>query len=193
MILLHGRGGTAAESLDLASVLGTPRFAALAPEARGHTWYPGRFTDPVETNEPYLSSALSVVADLIAGLLRHGLPGERIAVIGFSQGACLALECAARHPGSLGAVIGLSGGLIGASLDPSAYPRHEALPVLLACSDHDPHIPLSRVRETETVFRDLGAAVETRIHPGSRHGIDPADLALARRLVSTIGRGSGGR
>jgi predicted esterase len=188
MILLHGRGGSAADMLDLAPILAPAQFAAFAPEAHGQTWYPNRFTDPVRLNEPYLSSALSVVEDLIGKVVTQGVPGERIALIGFSQGACLALECAARHPGPLGAVIGLSGGLIGEAIKPSIYATHQGMAVFLGCSAHDPHIPLARVRETEAVLVSLGADVETQIYPGSGHGINQQELDKAKRLVVGLGR-----
>jgi predicted esterase len=187
MILLHGRGGNATDMLDLARMLATRRFAALAPAAHARTWYPRRFTDPVWLNEPYLSSALSIVEDLIDKVVTQGVPGHRIALIGFSQGACLALECAARHAGPLGAIIGFSGGLIGEAINPSTYPTHQGMPVFLGCSERDPHIPLARVRETDSVLSGLGADVETQIYPGSDHGINQEELDKARRLVVGLG------
>jgi predicted esterase len=187
MILLHGRGGSGADMLDLAPLIATASFAALAPEACGQTWYPGRFTDPVWQNEPYLGSALSIVTGLIEVAAAQGVPRERIALIGFSQGGCLALETAARKADSLGAVIGLSAGLIGETVDSSVYKRHQGMPVFLGCSERDPHIPLVRVRETEAVFSSLGAEVETRIYPGSGHGIDQEEVDEARRLIMGLG------
>ena len=188
IILLHGRGGSPADMLDLAPMLATARVAALAPEAQGQTWYPRRFTDPIGLNEPYLSSALSVVDNLIDLAMAQGVPGERIALVGFSQGACLALVCGVRHVGPVGAVIAFSGGLIGDSIDPSVYPAHRETAVFLGCSEHDPHIPLARVRETEAVLKYLGADVETRIYPGASHGINQEELEKARRLIAGLGR-----
>jgi phospholipase/carboxylesterase len=187
MILLHGRGGSGADMLDLAPLIATAGFAALAPEAHGQTWYPGRFTAPVWQNEPYLGSALSIVAGLIEAAATQGMPRERIALVGFSQGGCLALETAARQADSLGAVIGLSAGLIGETINPAIYARHHGMPVLLGCSERDPHIPLVRVRETESVFSSLGAEVETRIYPGSGHGINQEEVDKARRLIMELG------
>jgi predicted esterase len=189
MILLHGRGGSAADMLDLAPMLATTRVAARAPEAQGQTWYPRRFTDPVRLNEPYLGSALSVVDSLIGSALAQGVSGERIALVGFSQGACLALECAVRRAGPPGAVIAFSGGLIGDVIDPSLYATHPEMSVFLGCSEQDPHIPLARVRETAAVLTALGADVETRIYPGASHGINQQELDKARRLVLGLGRG----
>jgi predicted esterase len=178
LILLHGRGGHAAEMLDLAGLLVGKDIAVLAPLAAGQTWYPYRFIEPTARNEPCLSSALSVVGALVAGLIAQGLP--------FSQGACLALEWAARHDGPLGAVIGFSGGLIGDTVSAAGRPRHDGLPVFLGCAERDAHIPLVRVRESEAVLRDLGASVDTRIYPGSDHGINKDELDAARRLLEPL-------
>jgi predicted esterase len=164
MVLVHGRGGDAEEMLGLAELVAPPGTACLAPQAAGNTWYPYRFTEPVARNEPHLSSALSVLGDLVDGLVQDGLAAERIALLGFSQGACLALEFARWRGQRLGAVLGLSGGLIGDTVAPAAGPRvFEGMPVLLGCSERDPHIPLARVRETEAVMGALGAQVVTRM------------------------------
>ena len=60
-------------------------------------------------NQPGLSSGLSVLAGLVAALERGGVASTRIALLGFSQGACLTLEFAARHARRYAAVVGLSG------------------------------------------------------------------------------------
>ena len=186
IIMLHGRGAGAADIIGLADVVAGPRIACLAPDAAGQVWYPGRFFEPVARNEPDLSSALSVIASLIARLLAHGVPEQRIALLGFSQGACLALESALRYAGRLGAVIGFSGGLIGETVTASGQPRHDGLPVFLGCSEADPHIPVGRVRETDAVLRELGAQAQMRIYPGASHTITPPEIEAARRLLANI-------
>ena len=188
LILVHGRGGDAAGMLGLAELVAPPGTLWLAPQASNHTWYPHRFTEPVARNEPHLGSAFSVLGDMVDRVADAGLPPERIALLGFSQGACLALEFALRRGQRLGAVIGLSGGLIG---DAVAMPATGAkpfggMPILLGCSERDPHIPLGRVRETETVLRALGAEVATRIYPGGSHGINEDELGLACRLLARM-------
>ena len=188
LILVHGRGGNAGEMLGLAELVAPPALACLAPQAAGNTWYPYRFTEPVARNEPYLSSALSALGELVDRLVGDGVPAERIALLGFSQGACLALEFALRRARRFGAAIGLSGGLIGDRLaQPSAGVRPlQGMPVLLGCSEHDPHIPIARVRETETVMRALGAEVLTRIYPGGGHGINEDEVAITRRVLARV-------
>lgn len=188
LILVHGRGGGPEDMLALGQELAPPGMALLAPDAAGHSWYPHRFIEPTTRNEPWLSSALSVLADVLP---RTGLPSEKVAVLGFSQGACLALEFLARRRAPLGAAIGFSGGLIGDRLGP--VPEGEAvlggMPVLLGCSRRDPHIPETRVLETEAYLRGLGATVTTRLYPGSFHGVNQEEAALARTLLAKLAAG----
>jgi phospholipase/carboxylesterase len=186
IILLHGRGGDGPDMLGLAQLVAGDEMAALAPNAAGQTWYPNRFIEPTSRNEPFLSSALSVVDDLVVRAVAAGVPPARLALVGFSQGACLALEYALRRDGPLGAVIGLSGGLIGDRVSGTGRPRHDGLPVFLGCSERDPHIPIGRVHETAEIFRVLGAAIVTRVYPGSSHGINPDEIREAKRLIAGL-------
>jgi phospholipase/carboxylesterase len=188
LILVHGRGGSADEMLGLAELVTPPQTVWLAPQAAGHTWYPHRFIEPVEVNEPYLGSALSVLGDLLDRVAANGIPTERIALVGFSQGACLALEFVRRRAQRLGAVIGFSGGLIGDTVappPPGARP-FEGMPVLLGCSERDPHIPIGRVHETDAVMRSLGAEVVTRVYPGGGHGINEDEVGVARQILARM-------
>jgi phospholipase/carboxylesterase len=188
LILVHGRGGSADEMLGLAELVAPAGTAYLAPQAAGHTWYPHRFIEPVSVNEPYLGSALSVLGALVDRVVAGGVPRERIGLLGFSQGACLALEFARRQGRRFGAVIGFSGGLIGETVPPAAPDdgRFDAMPVFLGCSERDPHIPIARVQETDAVMRALGAKVITRIYPGSNHGINEDEAGVARQILSWI-------
>ena len=188
LILVHGRGGSADEMLGLVELLAPPRTVCLAPQAAGHTWYPHRFVEPVEVNEPHLGSALSVLGELLDRVAEAGIPPERTGLLGFSQGACLALEFARRRAQRLGAVIGLSGGLIGDRVapPPAGARPFEGMPVLLGCSERDPHIPIGRVRETDEVMRALGAEVVTRVYPGGGHGINEDEVDLARRILARV-------
>src|SRR6266851_1168984 len=159
-ILLHGRGASAEDILSLAEEFETTDVAYLAPQAAGRTWYPYSFLSPMQDNEPGLSSALGVIAALVDGLAAQQIPSARVGLLGFSQGACLSLEFAARHARRYAAVVGLSGGLIGPPGAPREYAGSmDGTPVFLGCSDVDPHIPLGRVHETAAAFRRLGASV----------------------------------
>jgi len=187
MIMVHGRGADAADILSLSEVFQRDDIIYLAPQAAGQAWYPYRFVEPVGRNEPYLSSALRVIAGLLAWLGERNMPVEKVLLLGFSQGACLALEFAARNPQRYGGVIGFSGGLIGANVSPEGYTGSlNGTPVLLGCSDVDPHIPLARVRETTKVMRRLGAAVTERIYPGLGHTINEDEIAHARAILESV-------
>lgn len=187
MILLHGRGATAGGILSLAAELAHPGFAFLAPQASGNTWYPYSFLAPIEQNEPYLSAALDTVAALLERLAGAGLPAGRTILLGFSQGACLALEFAARHARRYGGLAGLSGGLIGPEGTPRDYPGSLAgTPVFLGCSDVDPHIPRERVLESARVLERLGGRVTHRLYPGMGHGVNQDELDEVRSMMAGL-------
>lgn len=189
LILVHGRGATAASILELADYLPHPAMAYLAPQAAGNTWYPYSFLMPMEQNEPHLSSALARLASLLDEVERAGIPAERVVLAGFSQGACLASEFVARHAQRYGGLLVFSGGLIGPPGTPRAYEGTLAgTPVFLGCSDVDPHIPLARVNETAEVLARLGAAVDKRIYPRFGHTINQDEIDAAAALVATVGR-----
>ena len=187
MIMLHGRGATAGSILSLANEFDAGGFAYLAPQAANNTWYPYRFLEPIERNEPWLSSALRVIDDLIARVIASGLPAERIMLLGFSQGACLTLEYAARHAQRYGGVIGLSGGLIGPEGTPRNYAgSFSSTPIFLGCGDVDFHIPLERVRETTRALRQLGGAVTERIYPNLDHTIHQDEIDFVNELMPKV-------
>ena len=187
LVLLHGRGATADSILSLHAELGLPTLAALAPQAAGNTWYPYSFLAPLQANQPFLDSALGRLEALVAGLLARGIPSKRIALLGFSQGACLVLEFTARHPRRYGAVLGLTGGLIGPPGTPRDYAGSLAgTPVFLGTSDPDPHVPFERVRETEAVLARMGAVVELRRYPGMPHMVNEDELEACRALLERV-------
>ena len=187
LILLHGRGGSPADLLPLARYLPVPGYALLAPAATNHTWYPESFLAPPARNEPYLTAALAAVGRAMALAARHGIGTERTYLLGFSQGACLALEYAARHATRYGGVVAFAGGLPGDRLYPARYAGDFAgTPCLLASADPDPHVPAERVRASAALLRARGAAVTEQLTPGGSHAITPAELALASQLVFSV-------
>jgi phospholipase/carboxylesterase len=184
LILLHGRGASARGMLPLAEELGVPDVAYLAPQAARRSWYPQSFMAPIEENEPALSSALQVVGDVIEQVCETHLTEERVVLLGFSQGACLATEYAARHPQRYGGVVGLSGGLIGPEDTDFEYDGTlDGTPVFLGCSDQDPYIPLERVEETAKVLRGLGAKVMKRIYEGMGHTTNEDEIEHVRSIL----------
>jgi predicted esterase len=187
LILVHGRGATAGSILPLHGDLGLDDLAALAPQAVGNTWYPYPFMSPLAVNQPYLDSALRRLESIVTGLIDRGVASERIALLGFSQGACLTTEFVARHPRRYGAVMGLTGGLIGPPGTPRDYAGSlRGTPVFLGSGDPDPHIPFERVLETEAVLTRMGANVEVRRYPGMPHGINADEIEACRALLRAL-------
>jgi predicted esterase len=185
VILVHGRGDSASGILTLADTLDLAVVTWLAPQASGHTWYPYSFLAPMERNQPGIDSGLLVLEDLVSMLDAEGIDPSRLAVMGFSQGACLAQEFAARHARRYHAVIGLSGGLIGPPDTPRNYAgAFDATPVFLGCSDIDPHIPVERVHESADVFKRMNAVVDERIYPRMGHTVNPDEIDAVRALLS---------
>src|SRR5216683_3808736 len=186
MILVHGRGASAADIMTIAGEVMVPGVAYLAPQAAGSAWYPNPFTAPLEDNEPYLSSALELLSSVLSRV-EAKVSAEKVVLLGFSQGACLTLEFAARHARRYGGVVGLSGGLIGPDGTPRGYPgEFEGTPVLLGCSDVDPHIKKDRVLEAAGVFTRLGAQVTTRLYPGLGHTVNQDEISFVREMIEAI-------
>ena len=187
VVLLHGRGGTAQDILSLADALGAPDLAWLAPQAPGHTWYPLSFLAPIAQNEPALSGALATVGAMVESVGQAGIPAERVVLMGFSQGGCLAMEYAARNARRYGGIAGLSAALIGPPGTPRDYAGSLAgTPVFLGCSDVDGHIPLWRVQESTRVLGTLGAEVTERIYPRMGHTINDDEIAHVRGMLQAV-------
>ena len=187
IILVHGRGGDAENMMDLGLAVADDDIALVALRAANNTWYPERFMSPLAQNEPWLSSALQAVSDAVDSIIAAGVKREYIVLMGFSQGACLSLEFAARNARRYGAVVGLSGGLIGPDDTPRDYAGSLAgTPVFLGCSDRDPHIPVQRVNESATILSALGGEVDTRIYGGMGHVIIDDEINAVRALVGKL-------
>lgn len=187
MIMIHGRGADARDILSLAPEFGQPDFAYFAPQASGNTWYPFSFLAPIAQNEPGITSGLQAIADILAELESKGFPAQKVFLLGFSQGACLATEFAARHARRYGGLIGFSGGLIGPEGTPRDYPGSlEGTPVFLGCSYPDPHIPRERVEETATVLKKMDGKVTLRLYPHMGHTINSDEIEFAREMMRTV-------
>jgi predicted esterase len=185
IIAVHGRGASAEDIIALAEEVVPPGVAILAPQAAGNTWYPYRFLEPIAHNEPYLSSALRRIHDLIQNLNERGIPTDQIALLGFSQGACLALESAARNAQRYAGIIGFSGGLIGPPGTSFDYDGSLAgTPVFIGSSDVDAHIPKERVAESAEALQRLGAAVDARLYPGMGHTVNRDEIEAGRDMLS---------
>lgn len=187
LVMLHGRGSSAQDILSLAEHLEAPDFAFIAPQATQNTWYPYSFLAPIEQNEPGLSSALEVIGTIVQQL--HGelsFAYEDIYLLGFSQGACLALEYVARNPQRLGGVFGLSGGLIGPEGTLPEYAGDlEQTPIFLGCSDVDSHIPKERVLESERIFQGMNAKVLAKLYKNFGHTVNDDELNVVNKVIAS--------
>lgn len=199
LVMLHGRGADGAQMIGLFDHLAVPEVAVRAPEAAGGSWWPGSFLAPLAENEPGVSSAVAAVRRVVDGLGAEGFGPERIVLTGFSQGACLSLEAAARSGLPFRAVIALSGGLVGTGdtqepAEDALYghrpkrfdyrARLDGVPVFIGCHERDPHIPLARVRRSEAVLTALGATVTTEIYPGAGHAVVAEEVARLRAVLN---------
>ncbi len=197
VVLLHGRGATPHGMFGLADQFDADGVASLAPAAAARSWYPYAFTAPLADNQPHLDSALALV-DATVSAAAEAVGSDRVVLVGFSQGACLAAEYVARNPTRYGGVVVLSGGLIGPSDTAFEYEGSlardaegtDATPVLLGCSDDDPHVPLRRVHETRDVLAGLGADVDERIYEGMGHGVVEDEIVAARGIVTAVAEGA---
>lgn len=187
LVMIHGRGSTANNILELARVISNPHLACIAPQADNNVWYPHSFLAPLVKNEPALSSAFQALEDAIAMSTLAGISQQKIILGGFSQGACIVSEFVARQGKRFGGLLVFSGGLIGPPGTPRAYPDGlDGLPVLIGCSNVDPHVPINRVNETSHILTQLGASVDKQIYPNMGHTINDDELDRARKIVGAV-------
>jgi phospholipase/carboxylesterase len=186
VILTHGRGGSAQDILSLGADMAPEGFALLAPQAAGHTWYPYSFLAPRPQNEPFLSSALGRIQAALTLALEAGIPLERIALCGFSQGACLATEFLGRHPRRYAGLIAFTGGLIGPLNEPITLSGNlQGTPVLFSSGDPDPHVPWERVQQSADLLTSIGGVVTLRRYANRAHTVLEEEMREGRALLSS--------
>lgn len=184
LIMIHGRGGSAEDILSLAGHLNVNGFALLAPQAKNNSWYPYAFMAPVSQNEPWLSSALSVVKETVNDVIAQGISAENIYFTGFSQGACLTLEFVAQNAAKYAGVVAFTGGLIGDRIDAENYKGDfKNTPIFIGSSNPDPHVPVERVNETTKILQGMNAVVTEKIYKNMGHTITQNEIDLANDLV----------
>jgi phospholipase/carboxylesterase len=184
VVMLHGRGASAEDILNLAHAMWNPKLAYLAPQAANHTWYPYSFLSPREQNEPWLSSALNKVGATVQIARDAGIPNDRILICGFSQGACLSTEFVASHPARYAGLIAFTGGLIGpldAELEFSG--DLEETPAFFGSGDPDPHVPWSRVEQSANILAAMNANVTARRYPGRPHTVSGEEIQIGRKMI----------
>lgn len=184
LIMLHGRGATAEDILSLASHLHVNDYAIMAPQATNRTWYPYSFLVPPAQNEPWLSSALSLLSDVVEDIVTAGIPHDHIYFVGFSQGACLSLEFTTRHARKWGGIVAFTGGLIGDRIFPENYEGDfDGTPVFIGTSDPDPHVPLQRVLDSIAMLRMMGAAVTEKVYANMGHTVSRDEIEKANSII----------
>jgi phospholipase/carboxylesterase len=181
LLLLHGRGSNAFDILRLAPELCDDRFYIAAPQAPHNTWYPYSFMAEERLNEPWLSASIEIVQTLIEATAKH-IPKNQIYLIGFSQGACLALETAMRFATKYGGVAAFTGGLIGQTIDEKKYKGNfEGTQVFIGNSDKDPHVPLARSEQSKEIMEKRGAQVTLKVYPGMAHTINEDEIQWVKK------------
>lgn len=184
LVMIHGRGGTAQNIVNLAESLNVQGMAIYAPQATNSSWYPYSFMAGDKMNQPALNSALDTIDQLVQQIKADGIPEEKIYFLGFSQGACLTLDCITRHAKTYGGAVAFTGGLIGEGLDLSNYQGNfNGTPVLITTGNPDPHVPLTRVEESVAIIKNLGADVTLKVYPGRPHTISQQEIDLANQIV----------
>ena len=179
LLLLHGRGGTAEDIISFATAHLKPTAAThiIAPQATNYSWYPNSFLEPVTKNQPWLDSALELLGVIVADVERKGFSSQQIVIAGFSQGACLSLEFAARNAKQYGGVIAFTGGLIGEILDKKKYlGDFNKTKIFIGNSNQDPHVPLKRSEESKNILEQLNANVTLKVYPRMRHTINEDEI-----------------
>lgn len=185
LIMIHGRGATAEDILGLADHLTVNDFALLAPQATNYTWYPHSFLSPPASNEPWLSSALSLLKEITTDLIARGIASEKIFFLGFSQGACLTLEFIARNATRYGGAIAFTGGLIGDKIYSENYSGNFAdTPIFIGSSDPDPHVPADRVNASAIILEKMNASVTKKIYPHMGHTINQDEIREANKILA---------
>ncbi|HMQ00880.1 MAG TPA: dienelactone hydrolase family protein [Cyclobacteriaceae bacterium] len=184
LIMLHGRGATARDILSLSEYLHVEDFCLLAPQATNHTWYPYRFIAPPQENEPWLSSALNLINEIVHDVKSAGISEENIYLLGFSQGACLCLEYAARNAANWAGVIAFTGGLIGDKIYTENYKgKFMGTKVFIGNSDVDPHVPEERSAASAKIIQGMGADVTYKVYKGMPHTINQDEIDTVNRLI----------
>lgn len=184
LIMLHGRGANAQDILRLAPHLNVADYALIAPQATNNTWYPYSFMAKPQQNEPWLSAALGLLKDLVGEVTMQGIATGNIFFLGFSQGACLTLEFAARNATGYGGIVALTGGLIGDEIDRTNYSGDfNGTPIFMGTGNPDPHVPIDRVNESVGILKEMNASVHLKIYENRPHTISMDEIVEANRLI----------
>jgi len=183
LIMIHGRGSTAKNILSLSSHLNVDDYSLFAPQATNNTWYPYSFLEMPAHNEPWLSSAIDLLGEIVDDLTKT-VDKKNIYFLGFSQGACLTLEFVARNAYRYGGCVAFTGGLIGDKIYTGNYKGDfRNTPIFIGTSDPDPHVPVQRVHDTVKILRSMNASVTEKIYERMGHTINQDEFDHANELL----------
>lgn len=184
LVLLHGRGGNAQDILSLADHFPVNDFSLFAPQATHNSWYPYSFLAPPSQNEPWLTSALEILRNLLEEIKSKGIASENIYFGGFSQGACLTAQFVTRNADRFGGIFLFTGGLIGDKIDIENYKGDFAgTPVFIGTGNPDSHVPVERVNKTAEIMEKLKAEVTVKVYDNKPHSISQDEIEIANKLV----------
>ncbi len=182
--MIHGRGATAESILTLVPHLNLANYAILAPQANRNTWYPFGFMASDEGNNVALKESISVLKETWGEIEAAGISSENTVLLGFSQGACLSLEFAARNGQKLGGVVAFTGGLIGEQLRSENYSGDfQGTPIFIGSSDRDFHVPADRIEESGKLLRKMGADVTIKLFDDPDHTIREEEIDWANHNI----------
>lgn len=184
LLMIHGRGASAEDILSVSSHLNIKGFALQAPQATNNTWYPYSFMAPPVQNEPWLSSALSLLKEVLNDIIDQGIAADNIYFLGFSQGACLTLEFVTRNAIKYGGVAAFTGGLIGDKIYTENYKGDfNGTPVFIGSSNPDPHVPVERVYASANILKNMNAAITEKIYDNMGHIINQDEISTVNKLL----------
>jgi phospholipase/carboxylesterase len=186
LVMLHGRGAFAEDILSLAGYFRINDYALIAPQATNNTWYPLSFLAPPQENEPWLSSAIELLSEVVSDIDQKDIGSQNIYFLGFSQGACLTLEFVTRNARKWGGVVAFTGGLIGDKIYSENYRGDFAgTNIFIGTSDPDPHVPVERVHATTDMLKRMNAVVTEKVYPNMGHTISQDEIRIANELIFT--------
>jgi phospholipase/carboxylesterase len=187
-VVVHGRDHDPEYMLDrlVARLRLDDDVAYVLPRAADRSWYPGRFYDPMEDNEPCLGWSLEAIEAAVARARNGGRTLPRVALIGFSQGACIVAEHLARRPEPYGAAAILTGALFGTAADRLPVGSVGGLPMFFGIAQDDDWIPVDAVRDTVEAFRRAGARCDLHVYDDQEHGINDDEIVAVRTLLTDL-------
>ncbi len=197
VVFLHGYGADGNDLIDIGqhwqSLLPNAEFISPhAPEPcgmspMGRQWFSLTMRDPHERWVGVNHAEASLQALLDSELKKRNLTNAQLALVGFSQGAMMALHVGLRRKSAPACIIGYSGAFIMPSSTHLSQSEIDSLvkpPVLLIHGDQDEVIPISALSMSKDALAHYNIPCETHILHGIGHGIDTQGLNLGGTFLA---------